>query len=109
MNLHEYQAKTLLNKYQVPTQEGIACSSVDEAIAAYVAAQGRGPMTIRATAFPVEGGPSEARRRAYFRAMLVRTRFMKAGIRPQDIEIQVRDDIQASAQEVVDIFKKSGG
>ncbi len=35
MNLHEYQAKTLLNKYQVPTQEGIACSSVDEAIAAY--------------------------------------------------------------------------
>jgi len=81
----------------------------DEAIVAFVAAQGRGPMTIRATAFPVEGGPSEARRRAYFRAMLVRTRFMKAGIRPQDIEIQVRDDIQASAQEVVDIFKKSGG
>ena len=80
----------------------------DEAIAAYVAAQG-GPVTIRAMALPMNGGPSEARRRAYFRAMLVRTRFIKAGIRAQDIEIQVRDETQVSAQEVVDIFRKTGG
>ena len=35
MNLHEYQAKELLKKYNVPVQEGIACSTVAEAEAAY--------------------------------------------------------------------------
>ncbi|PQJ08727.1 ADP-forming succinate--CoA ligase subunit beta [Flavipsychrobacter stenotrophus] len=35
MNLHEYQAKELLKRYNVPTQEGVAVSSVDEAINAY--------------------------------------------------------------------------
>lgn len=35
MNLHEYQAKELLKKYDVPVQNGIACVSVEEAIAAY--------------------------------------------------------------------------
>ena len=35
MNLHEYQAKELLKKYNVPVQEGIACSSAGEAEAAY--------------------------------------------------------------------------
>jgi len=34
MNLHEYQAKELLKKYNVPVQEGNACSTVDEAVAA---------------------------------------------------------------------------
>lgn len=35
MNLHEYQAKELLKKYQVPVQEGFACSTVQEAEDAY--------------------------------------------------------------------------
>ncbi|NDC49504.1 MAG: ADP-forming succinate--CoA ligase subunit beta [Micrococcales bacterium] len=35
MNLHEYQAKELLKRYNVPTQEGVAASSVDEAVNAY--------------------------------------------------------------------------
>jgi len=35
MNLHEYQAKELLKKYNVPVQEGIACSTVNEAEEAY--------------------------------------------------------------------------
>jgi succinyl-CoA synthetase beta subunit len=35
MKLHEYQAKELLKKYGVPVQEGIACASADEAVAAY--------------------------------------------------------------------------
>ena len=35
MNLHEYQAKELLKKYDVPVQEGIACTTVAEAEAAY--------------------------------------------------------------------------
>ena len=35
MNLHEYQAKELLKKYNVPVQEGYACNTADEAEAAY--------------------------------------------------------------------------
>lgn len=35
MNLHEYQAKELLKKYNVPTQEGIAVQNIDEAVKAY--------------------------------------------------------------------------
>ena len=35
MNLHEYQAKELLKKYNVPVQEGYACSTVREAEDAY--------------------------------------------------------------------------
>ncbi len=35
MNLHEYQAKELLKKYNVPIQEGIACNTVAEAEEAY--------------------------------------------------------------------------
>ena len=35
MNLHEYQAKELLKKYNVPVQEGIACGTVAEAEEAY--------------------------------------------------------------------------
>lgn len=35
MNLHEYQAKTLLQKYHVPVQEGHACATVQEATEAY--------------------------------------------------------------------------
>ncbi len=35
MNLHEYQAKSLLKKYQVPVQEGVACATVEEVVAAY--------------------------------------------------------------------------
>lgn len=35
MNLHEYQAKELLKKYNVPVQEGVAAATVDEAVKAY--------------------------------------------------------------------------
>jgi len=35
MNLHEYQAKELLKKYNVPVQEGIACGTVHEVEEAY--------------------------------------------------------------------------
>jgi len=35
MNLHEYQAKELLKKYNVPVQEGYACGSIHEAEEAY--------------------------------------------------------------------------
>ena len=35
MNLHEYQAKELLKKFNVPVQEGIACSNTTEAEEAY--------------------------------------------------------------------------
>ncbi|MEP6676452.1 MAG: ADP-forming succinate--CoA ligase subunit beta [Ferruginibacter sp.] len=35
MNLHEYQAKELLKKYNVPVQEGIACNTASQAEEAY--------------------------------------------------------------------------
>ena len=35
MNLHEYQAKTLLKKYGMPVQEGILATNADEAVAAF--------------------------------------------------------------------------
>jgi succinyl-CoA synthetase beta subunit len=35
MNLHEYQAKELLGRYNVPTQTGVAVSTPEEAVAAY--------------------------------------------------------------------------
>jgi len=35
MNLHEHQAKELLKRYNVPTQEGIAVSTVEDAVNAY--------------------------------------------------------------------------
>ena len=35
MNLHEYQAKSLLKKYNVPVQEGVACNTPGEAEEAY--------------------------------------------------------------------------
>ena len=35
MNLHEYQAKELLKKYNVPVQEGVAVETVEAALAAY--------------------------------------------------------------------------
>jgi succinyl-CoA synthetase beta subunit len=43
MNLHEYQAKSLLKKYNVPVQEGVACATIEEvesAIAQIQAASG---------------------------------------------------------------------
>lgn len=35
MNLHEYQAKELLKRYNVPTQEGVAVENVEDAVKAY--------------------------------------------------------------------------
>ena len=35
MNLHEFQAKELLKKYNVPVQEGIAVETVEAAVQAY--------------------------------------------------------------------------
>lgn len=35
MNLHEYQAKELLTRYQVPVQNGIVCTTPEEVNAAY--------------------------------------------------------------------------
>lgn len=35
MNLHEYQAKELLQKYNVPVQEGVSVETADEAVKAY--------------------------------------------------------------------------
>src|SRR3972149_6305218 len=34
MKIHEYQAKEILRRYGVPTPQGVACFSVDEAVKA---------------------------------------------------------------------------
>lgn len=39
MNLHEYQAKSLLKKFNVPVQEGMACASIEEVEAAFTQIQ----------------------------------------------------------------------
>jgi succinyl-CoA synthetase beta subunit len=39
MNLHEYQAKEVLNSYGVPIQRGIVATTVEEAVAAYARLQ----------------------------------------------------------------------
>ncbi len=41
MNLHEYQAKELLKKYNVPVQEGIPCDTPDKAAEAYKQLKGQ--------------------------------------------------------------------
>lgn len=48
MNLHEYQAKELLKKYNVPVQEGIAVDTVEAAVEAYntIAAQTNNKFTV---------------------------------------------------------------
>ncbi|MBV4359533.1 ADP-forming succinate--CoA ligase subunit beta [Pinibacter aurantiacus] len=48
MNLHEYQAKELLKKYNVPVQEGIACDTPGEAEEAYkqIKTQYGGPFAV---------------------------------------------------------------
>ena len=35
MNIHEYQGKALLKHHGVPVLDGVHCTSVDEALAAY--------------------------------------------------------------------------
>ena len=35
MNIHEYQGKALLKHHGVPVLEGVHCTTVDQALAAY--------------------------------------------------------------------------
>ena len=48
MNLHEYQAKELINSYGVPIQRGIMAESLEEAVAAYekISADTNSPVAI---------------------------------------------------------------
>ena len=47
MKLHEYQAKSLLQRFGVPVPEGRVCATVDEAAAAY-GALGKGTVVVKA-------------------------------------------------------------
>ena len=35
MNIHEYQAKSMFREYGIKVQEGVHCTSVEEALSAY--------------------------------------------------------------------------
>lgn len=84
--------------------------AVGEALQAFVAVEGAGPLVIDAAAVANEGGPTEARRKAYFRAMLIRARLIKLGVPATRIGVRVRDATQESALETVDVSKpRSGG
>jgi hypothetical protein len=83
--------------------------AVAEALQAFVAAQGRGSLVVEATAVANEGGPTDARRKAYFRAMLIRARLIKIGVDPLRIAVRVRDAALLTALETVDVMKPQTG
>ena len=83
--------------------------AVAEALQAYVAAEGVGPMLVEASAVAKEGGPAEARRKADFRAVLIRARLIKLGVDPVRIVVRVRDANQAASLETVDVMKPQTG
>jgi hypothetical protein len=83
--------------------------AVAEALEAYVAAEGKGPLVIEASAVANEGGPSDARRKAYFRAMLIRSRLIKLGVDPLRIAVRIRDATLVTSLEVVDVMRPARG
>ena len=83
--------------------------AVAEALQAYVAAEGPGALVVEATAVANEGGPTDARRKAYFRAMLIRARLIKIGVDPLGIAVRVRDAPLLSSLETVDVMKPPSG
>jgi hypothetical protein len=83
--------------------------AVAEALQAFVAAEGPGALVVEASAVANEGGPSDARRKAYFRAMLIRARLIKIGVDPMRIAVRVRDASQLSSLETVDVMKPPSG
>lgn len=69
------------------------------------AARGRdGELVIRAFAVESAGTISEARRLAYYRAMLVRQEFVKAGLKPTQLTVHIDDSTDAANRSLVRIF-----
>ncbi len=65
---------------------------------------GQGKFDLRAYASAEEGGLSDSRRVAYYRAMTIRARLIGMGVPPQRIAVHVEDKPQARQAELVQVF-----
>ena len=63
-----------------------------------------GEFIIRAYAVENSGTITEARRLAYYRAMMVRQEFVKAGLRPAQLSVHIDDSSDASNRSLVRIY-----
>ncbi|GGH10783.1 hypothetical protein GCM10007036_07530 [Alsobacter metallidurans] len=67
-----------------------------------------GSFVVRASAFVANTGATDARRRAYYRAMLVRERIIQIGLPANRIVVEVRDDATSDAQDLVLVIGRNG-
>lgn len=68
-----------------------------------------GSFVVRASAFVANTGATDARRRAYYRAMLVRERIIQIGLPASRIVVEVRDDATSDAQDLVLVIGRNRG
>lgn len=73
-------------------------------LTAFAAKARDGEFVIRAYAVESDGTISEARRLAYYRAMLVRQDLIKAGLRPAQVLAQIDDSADPANRSLVRIF-----
>ncbi len=78
------------------------------AVDAYVVGAENGGALVSALAVANKTSATEARRKAYYRAMLIRARLIKQGVSPTKIKVQVRDADRLDAPETVDVVKTAG-
>lgn len=73
-------------------------------VTAFAAKAREGDFIIRAYAVESDGTISEARRLAYYRAMLVRQDLIKAGLRPAQVVAQIDDSSDPANRSLVRVF-----
>lgn len=73
-------------------------------IQTFAAKAREGEFIIRAYAVESGGTITEARRLAYYRAMLIRQELIKAGLKPTQVQAQIDDSAEASNRSVVRIL-----
>ncbi|PSC06713.1 hypothetical protein SLNSH_02645 [Alsobacter soli] len=78
------------------------------ALDAYVGASRAARYVVRGVAGAQAGGATEARRRAYYRAMLVRARMVARGIPAERVTVQVRDAQPGLTPDAVDVLTHQG-
>jgi hypothetical protein len=78
--------------------------SVRRELISFAARARESEFVIRAYAVENSGTISESRRLAYYRAMLVRQEFVKAGLNPGQVTIQIDDSTDAASRSVVRVY-----
>ena len=77
-----------------------------QALESYLASVGFAPLSVVASANP-DAGISEGRRRAYYRALLVRNYLVKLGMRSDLVTVRINDAPAFSMPETLDIARSS--